>query len=449
VTEDPLARRSAAVGWSGSLALHALVVIAGTTLLVPPDTGFEFQTPTEIELGLVEATEIEPAPPAASPAEPEPTPASATPTVEGEGEARRDAGLSRDGGLPIDAARRRRDGGIGDSGVDGGSGFGSGPPVAFLPAGAQIALRIDMDRIRRSPLGDDVRGLLRVVPDWQALLGGSGIDPVRDLSRVLVATPNLQRQSIVVAGRVTDEAGRPRDIAEAIATARGVPIEWRDQRGVPATRWPSPDEIERDIGLIGERHFVIARPDDLPRVLAIAAARRGRRAPVSAAPADALLSMEEGEGLSIEVENVAAFVARSRCATPLRLRIGLIETPEGTAVRGIAHFEREADAESAAQCLGRLVDGVSGNAIVALYGLDGPLERLDLSPEGITLAMETSLTYTELRRILGLLRGLLGGRAGSDPSPPRVPAPTPASPASPGRSPSPSPVTPPPPPSPF
>lgn len=438
---DPLFARSAAIGWIASLALHALAVLLAVIALAPLDTGFEFQVPVEVELGLVEATEIEPA--ASAPPELPPAPEVASPSTTGGGtaSAATDASVPADAGPPADAARRRRR----DAAPDAGplvAGLGVGPPVAFLPAGAQLALRIDMDRIRSSPLVEEVRGLLRVVPDWQALLGDSGVDPVRDLSRVLIATPNLQRSRIVVAGRLSPEAADPRAIAEQLATAQGVAIAWRDESGLAATRWPSPDGIERDVALIGDRHFVIARGEDLPRVLAIAAARRGRRAPPTAGPADALLSMEAGEGLSVEIENVAAFVRRSPCsAVPLRLRVGVIETPEGVAVRGEARFERAEDAEEARTCLGDLASRASRNVIVALSGLAGPLERLDLTSDAEVLHAETAVSYPELRTMFGLLRGLLEPARGAPPGlpPPTLPPPSPSPPPLPPAEPPPSP----------
>jgi hypothetical protein len=424
---DPLARRASIAGWGGSLAMHALAIALAMIVLEPPDTGFEFQAPTEIELGLVEATAIEPPAPVAPPPVDPPTPATPD-TQEGLGAQR----PRRDAGPPADAQRRRRR----DAGYDGGleaPGIGSGPPVAFLPAGAQIALRIDMDRIRSSPLGDDVRALLRVVPDWQALLGESGIDPVRDLSRVLVATPTLRRETIVVAGRLSPEAADPRSIAEALATSRGVAIEWRDEAGVPATAWPSPDPTEREVALVGERHFVIARPQDLPRVLAIAAARRTRRGPIEESAADALLSMGEGEGLSVEVENVAAFTRRSPCPVAQRLRVGVVETADGADVRGEARFATADEATEARECLGQLAERASRNVIVALYGLDGPLERLDLAADGTTLRVETAVRTSELRVVMNLLRGLLerpppggpGTALDTGASPPTGPPPSP------------------------
>ena len=51
--------------------------------------------------------------------------------------------------------------------------------AALSPPGAQLALRIDLDGIRGSPLASDVSDLLGGIPDVHALLDGSEIDPVR------------------------------------------------------------------------------------------------------------------------------------------------------------------------------------------------------------------------------------------------------------------------------
>lgn len=418
---DPLARRSALFGWACSIAVHLGVVAFALLGLAAPDSGFEFQAPLEVELGLVEATAIEVAPPAAT-AMDEATAPTATGAADGEGPGARDAGVPRDAG----PRRPRRDAGV-DAAAE--RGIGEGAPVAFLPAGAQIALRIDMDRVRTSPIGEDVASMLRAVPDWQALLGGSDVDPVRDLSRVLIATPNLQRSRVVVAGRLSDDAPDARTIAERLATAQGAQIDWREEAGVPATTWPSPDETVRDVALLGDRHFVIARPEDLPRVLAIAAARRRRGAEQD--PADALLSMEPGEGVSIEIENVGAFVRRNPCpaAPPLRLRGGMREG-EGVHVHIEARFARAEDASESGRCLEDLARRYAGNVIVGLYGLSGPLDRLAFRADEETLRIETRMTYAEIRTVLGLVRGLFA-RPPPPPSPPPTPPPPPPTPPTP------------------
>ncbi|MDQ3033867.1 MAG: hypothetical protein M3Y87_15730, partial [Myxococcota bacterium] len=211
-----------------------------------------------------------------------------------------------------------------------------------------------------------------------------------------------------------------RTIASRLAGAQGVPLTWREEAGVPATTWPSPDATERDLALIGDRAFVIARPEDLPRVLAIAAVRRGRAAQD---PADALLSMEPGEGLSIEVENVAVFVRRSPCPVPLRLRGGLREG-DGVDVHLEARFARSEDAAEASRCLEDRARQLGSNMLVGLYGLSGPIDRLAFSVDGETLRIQTRMSYAEIRTILGLVRGLFA-RPPPTPAPPPAPAPLP------------------------
>jgi hypothetical protein len=104
----------------------------------------------------------------------------------------------------VDAGSSPKDSGP-DSPKDAGPTPDSGHPSkdagSALPPGAQIAVRVDMQRIRASPIAEDVRGLLAAIPDWKALLDGSGIDPVDDIDRLLLATPNLQRSRVVIAGR--------------------------------------------------------------------------------------------------------------------------------------------------------------------------------------------------------------------------------------------------------
>ena len=106
-----------------------------------------------------------------------------------------DAGVAyADAGIPSDAPRRPRrdaarepDGGIPSEFED----ETSTSPVAFLPPGGQIALRLDLDRVRQSPARPDVERLLHALPDWQAILGTCG-SPALDLSRVFIHTPNLR-----------------------------------------------------------------------------------------------------------------------------------------------------------------------------------------------------------------------------------------------------------------
>jgi hypothetical protein len=424
-----LSRRSAAVGWLASLALHAAIGALVYATGVAPDYGFEFQLPSEIEIGLTEATEVEAvAPP--------PEPAPEAPAASGAGSGL-DGGVAydasrADAGPPPDAARRRR---RPDAAVDPDAGAlvaetaesGEARPVAFLPAGGQIALRLDLDRVRASPVRADVERLLAEIPDWQALLGGSGVDPVRDLSRVLVATPNLQRSSLVVAGKLSDEAGAPRAIVERMIVAGGATPAWEEIEGVSSADWPNPDATPRRVAIVGDRHFVIARPEDLPRVLAIAAARSVGAGEDDApegpreTPADALVALPEGAAISIEVEGARNYIRRSPCVVPTRLRVRVEEQDAEVRVSLRAVFDTEDESQSAAECFDTLRDRALGNPFVAFVGMAGPLGALELGAEGTALDASTRLTYAQVRRLLELARGFL--RRPPPPTPPSTPPP--------------------------
>ena len=433
------------------MALHAAVLSYILYSTDVPDLGFDFQLPTEVEFGLTDAVSVsEGAASAADPTSPE------SAHAEGPGEGS-DGGVpydgGPDGGPELDAGqRRRRDAGppvvaaadtegegAGDEGEGEGDAQGNGRGVAFLPAGSQIALRIDVARIRRSPLAEDVRALMAVLPDWQALLEGSGIDPLDDLDRVLIASPNLQRSRLIVAGRTTGDQAGIRAAAQRLADAAGEPLAWRRTRGAEVAPWHDRDPTDRVIAIIGPRHFVIARPEDLPRVLAVARNRAADRAE-GEHPADALLSMEEGEGLSLEVEGARNF-ARGRPQqrgpidmVPTEVRLALSELPEDrVAARSRWSYESAERADEARSYWDRMRVGYARNIITQVLGVGAILDRATLETDGDHFDGNVDMGVPELQRLLGLARGMFVDRAraqagGAGATPPLA-LPTPAGPS--------------------
>jgi hypothetical protein len=413
-SDAALARRTSIAGSVGSLVVHgavvALVYASGQT----PDYGFEFTVPAELELGLTEAVEVEATPPPAPPPTPAPEPLAGG----GAGPGAMDAGVAPsdgsigDGGVPSDAPRRRRrDAALDpDAGPLLASGEGdSSSPVAFLPAGGQIALRLDLDHVRASPVRADVERLLAAIPDWQALLGASGVEPVRDLSRVLVATPNLQRSSLVVAGRLSDDAPAPDVIVEQLIVAGGGTVDWQERDGVQTADWPNPDATPRRVAIVGDRHFVIARGEDLPRVLAIAAARAeaGRPGePPRASAADALLALPDGAAITLEIEGARAYVRQSPCRVPTRLSARADEVEGMVRVSLHAVFDSEDESAEAASCFETLRARALSNPMVSFMGFGPPLGELEIVPEGVILDATTRLSYTHVRSALRYAQGM-------------------------------------------
>jgi hypothetical protein len=417
---EPAPRWLSWVALALSLLSHVGALVLSFAVLRPPELDVEFELPMDVELGTAEAIAAAALPPPAS------EPAASGQTSQSLGAGAGDAGLAQadaaaaDAGVADAAAgdaaasdagarSRTRDAGALQASVQ----SDAGVTAPRLPPGAQIALRVDLARIRKSPVAGDVRSLLGAIPDWKALLEGSGIDPIEQVDRLLIATPNLQRDKIVLAGRYVGGEQVVRDAVQRLASARGEPALWHAEGNVQVAPWLNPDPTPRVVALVGPQHFTISRPEDLARVLAIAAARSQRtrrgapKGPVQH-PADALLSMEEGEGLSVEVEGAAQFVRRGRRGVPERLRLSAMELPGARIeLRGTLSYLNEANAEDARAYWTELQQRYASNTLVALLGLSAPLENGSVRRSGQDVRVEVVLTADQLRLILGYVRELL------------------------------------------
>lgn len=387
--------------------------------LVLPDLEIEMQIPIDVELGMTEAMEAAPVEPV-QPVAPADDPKSAN-----KGPGPGDAGVDASADAAVDAsalADARVDAEVGDAGGDASAGSigDGGAPGSRLPPGASIALRVDMTRIRTSPVVEDVRGLLEAIPDWQALLDGSGIDPVNQLDRLLIMTPNLQRERVSLAGRYLGERQVVLDAVQSLARARGVEANWRTQLSVQVAPWANADSTPRVIAIVGPQHFTISREEDLERVLAIAAAKakKARKLGQDSSAADALLAMEDQEGLSLEVEGVEQFIRRGRRGIPQTLRLSAIDR-QGTQVelRGVLSYADESAAEEALTFWQDKRDGYARNALVGLLGLSNVLQEATLERDALTVRVKLTLSVQQTKLILGYGRELLGKKPAPAPAP--------------------------------
>ena len=287
-----------------------------------------------------------------------------------------------------------------------------------LPPGAQLALRIDMRRVRESPIGPDVTQFLKAVPDWQLILAGSGIDPVSDLDRLLVATPNLQRSKLVLAGKHRRDDGFARASVARLARSQGKSVRWKRIYGVPTAKWHNRDSTARTIALLDGQHFSITRRQDLERVLALAKARELRDAKregwIAARGPEALLSMGPSEALSLEVEGVHRFVLGNVEHVPVRLRLAVSETGTNEAtVVALATYASSEEAEAAAAYWERVATFYSKQLILTLAGFGKTLRRMDLEPDEERVRVTFTLNADQIRFILSYAEGRLRGSGGA------------------------------------
>lgn len=275
-----------------------------------------------------------------------------------------------------------------------------------------------MKRIRESPLGPDVTQFLRGVPDWQLILAGSGIDPVADLDRLLVATPNLQRSKLVLAGKHRRDPGFARASVKRLARSRGRSVRWQRRFGVPTAPWHNLDQTQRLIALLSPNHFSITRRQDVQRVLAVAKARELRDAEkeglVVARGPDALLSMGPEEALSLEVEGVHRFVIGNVKHVPVRLRIAVVETgPNEATVSALATYASPREAREASEYWQKVATFYSKQLVLTLAGFGKTLRRMELEPQGQRVTVTFKLNADQIRFILSYAEGRLRGSGGA------------------------------------
>jgi hypothetical protein len=297
--------------------------------------------------------------------------------------------------------------------------------AAFAPAGAQIALRLHMGRIRESALAPDLSALLDAAPDWRLIVGGSGLDPLHDLERIYMASPDLSRSSFIIAGEYKGDADLPRRAVANLARARGVEAPWRKRGSIPIAPWANEDDTPRVVALIGPQQFAITRPDDLPRVLAVARALAKRKPAQGAAAgsdteiSDALLGLEDGEELALSVEGARAFARGNLKGVPERFDLSVQEAEQGDfAVRFEGHYEDPEAAEHALDYWSAMRDRYAGHFLIGLIGLREPLTQASLALEREVLIIRTRVTTTQARSLLGFVRNALAPKPA-----PRLPPP--------------------------
>jgi hypothetical protein len=410
-TGQQLEAFSTTFGLVASLALHLSALAYITSATAQYDFDFALALPAEVEFGLTgEMAMASDSPPpramgfpdprwagnATQPKDPEPEPIDAGVPLEDDDT---DAGTDTSADTDADT-------------------FPVSPPTlsgpARIPPGAQLALRVDLRRVRESPLGRDVRAFLRGVPDWQLLLDGSGIDPVADLDRLLVATPNLQRSKLVLAGRHRRGEGFARKSVKQLARSRGKSVRWQRRFGVPTAAWHNLDQTPRTIALLSSKHFSISRKQDLERVLAMAKARELRDSKkeglVAARGPDALLSMGPDEAISLEVEGVHRFVIGSIRHVPTRVRLAVRETGADEAtVSVLATYESNEHAKEASVYWKRVATFYSQQLIMTLAGFGKTLRRMDFTPEENRIQVSFTLNADQIRFILSYAEGRLRG----------------------------------------
>ena len=288
-----------------------------------------------------------------------------------------------------------------------------GPPASYVTAEHHVLVVIDMTRVRESPVGGDIGSLIRSYPTWRELLGSSGIDPVRDFDRALIAAPGaLTGQGILLLRHHLDDA----DIRERVlrmAVSGGETAAWRQERGFSVVDWPAQTDPPRIVVLTGPGELVVCTAQDLPRVLDVASDHRARRrASETSEPIEPALALGDAVIASVRADEVSGSMASRFEHPPEAFDLELREdgSREQLALAAHARYADDGAAVAAANYLSRQRDYYADQMLVRAVGLDRLLREARIETEGSRLDVGATFTVEEMQRVLGLVAlGQIGG----------------------------------------
>ncbi len=288
----------------------------------------------------------------------------------------------------------------------------TGPPRSYVSEEHRVVVRLDMERVRGSALSNDIGSLVRSYPQWRELLGRSGIDPVQDFDRVLVAAPEVVTERTVMLIRHHLTNARIREAVLQMAVERGERPAWREVSGFSVVDWPAETRAPVVVVLTGENELVVTTPDQLSHVIEIASDHAARRT------ADELiepaLGLEDGLIASVIASTVnQEGRARQMRFPPQAFRVFVRRdaAQEGRIVlEAQGTYADEQSATAARTYYEGQRDMYAGQMLVRAVGLDRPLREARIQSQGNVVDVNASLTEDEIQRVLGLLAlGQLGG----------------------------------------
>ena len=283
-----------------------------------------------------------------------------------------------------------------------GSEVPAGPPPSFLPAQHRVLAKLDMARVRRSPVAADVESAIAGQAMWQELTGGSGIQPVQELDAMVIGAEALYADRRVAVLRYVGNEAMIRDHLLQMSIARSLPLTWSEAGGFSVSTLPVALVVPHSVVLTAAHEIVICPTDDVARIVAVArdhALRRGASADLILEPSLTFAAQE----LATANINDRLPAYQGYPIPPNATRINVMEDDASHTLFVYIHadFTNEADAQAALQWVQSNVAQYAGHFLVRSAGLSRPLEVLAGTRTGTGIDIQTNLTPDETRRALG------------------------------------------------
>lgn len=288
-----------------------------------------------------------------------------------------------------------------------------GPPPSFLPAQHRVLAKLDMARVRRSPVAADLESAISDQAMWQELTGGSGIQPVQELDAMVVASEALYADRRVAVLRYVGNEAMIRDHLLQMSVARSLPLTWSEADGFAVSTLPVALVVPHSVVLTAAHEVVICPTDDVARVAAVArdhALRRGASADLIVEP-NLVFAAQELATANVN-DRLPAY--QGYPVPPNASRVNVMEDDATHTLFLYIHadFANEVDAQAALAFVQANAAQYAGHFLVRSAGLSRPLEVLQATRTGMGIDIQTNLTPDETRRVLGAaaLLQMMGNR---------------------------------------
>lgn len=292
--------------------------------------------------------------------------------------------------------------------------------LASLPADTRFVLSVDLARIRATPLWARLSALAADDPvdreRLRELTRRTGLDPLRQIHRVVAAFPENARQrgqfALVIEGEGFDEH-RLVGYARAEAATRGGRITERT-RGA-RTLWSSPGGSSTAAFFVGQTRLVVAG-GGWAEELADLAGRAAGQGPSAAGNPELVhlvTRLEAGRSLwfaaLVPPELRKSFLADPKltsAASVMRLAGGADLGP-GLTAELVADLSNAADARALVARVQTTVRESKLNAQVLMMGLGPYLDALAATADGPRLRVTLTLSPDQVQELIERLNGLV------------------------------------------
>jgi hypothetical protein len=288
----------------------------------------------------------------------------------------------------------------------------AGGPAGVAPQQPNVRIYLAADRIRKQAAGPLFAEMLVGIPEWNEVIGGTGIDPMRDFDHILVSGPQLRDPKlIVVALDFNVPTNRMKQAVERAMTKSSPPGAWLEGYPFPVASL-GPDGYRRAV-LLPQKHLLVLLPasaeDQIEQLKQVKPFRPSGKASIVMYM---LTPWRAFRGTGFPVPKRIRW---------MRLTLTGVDTPAGAAAGGYL-LEVEAEDESAAAAaedsrdLSKALEDVR---VIPLLVKDVEIiGKPEFSVEGAMIHAKAEVSVHQVERIVKFVKGWMKERVKEEGSQP-------------------------------